>query len=150
MKLSMNFWFLLVYENYYSTVVYGGNIIVFSLFWSTINNYLEAWLFYKFICMPHEIFWWHVGPCNADLFKLGTVLTYAFNVFCRSQKGGQNGHRDQIGCQLMPKIIIYLPINGEIIYSWGLIGVIYVYIKGVLLTLFNAYVKTINLSNHFP
>ena len=35
--------------------------------------------FYMFIFMPHQNFWWHVGPCNSDFFKLGTVLTYAFN-----------------------------------------------------------------------
>ena len=29
--------------------------------------------------MPHQIFWWRVGPRNSDLLKLGTVLTYAFN-----------------------------------------------------------------------
>ena len=32
MKSSMNFQFLLVYENNYSTLVYEGNIIRFSLF----------------------------------------------------------------------------------------------------------------------
>ena len=35
MKLSMNFIFCVVYENNYSTVVYGGNIIRFLLFYST-------------------------------------------------------------------------------------------------------------------
>ena len=32
MKLSMNFLFFVVYDNNYSIVVYGGNIIRFSLF----------------------------------------------------------------------------------------------------------------------
>ena len=32
MKLSMNFLFIVVYDNNYNTVVYGGNIIRFPLF----------------------------------------------------------------------------------------------------------------------
>ena len=32
MKLSMNFLFFVVYDNNYSIVVYGGNIIRFPLF----------------------------------------------------------------------------------------------------------------------
>ena len=32
MKLSMNFLVFVVYDNKYSTVVYGGNIIRFPLF----------------------------------------------------------------------------------------------------------------------
>ena len=35
MKLSMNFLFFVVYDNNYSTVVYGGNIIRYPLFSST-------------------------------------------------------------------------------------------------------------------
>ena len=38
MKLSMNFLFFVVYDNNYSTVVYGGNIISFK----ALNNNLEA------------------------------------------------------------------------------------------------------------
>ena len=45
MKLYMNFLFFVVYDNNYSTVVYGGNIIRFPL-----NNNLEAQLLlYMFI-----------------------------------------------------------------------------------------------------
>ena len=45
-----------------------------------LNNNFEAWLFFNmFIFKPHQIFWWRVGPYTSDFFKLGTVLTYAFN-----------------------------------------------------------------------
>ena len=41
MKLSMNFLFFFVYDNNYSTVVYGGNIVRFSRF-KALNNNIEA------------------------------------------------------------------------------------------------------------
>ena len=45
MKLSMNFLFYVVYDNSYSIVVYGGNIIRFTLF-RALNNNLEARFFF--------------------------------------------------------------------------------------------------------
>ena len=44
MHSSMNFLFSDVYDNNYSRVVYGGNIIRFPLF-RALNNNLEARLF---------------------------------------------------------------------------------------------------------
>ena len=44
MKLSMNFLFFVVYDNNYSTVVYGGNIVRFHSF-KALNNNIEAQLF---------------------------------------------------------------------------------------------------------
>ena len=44
-----------------------------------LNNNLEARLFYMLIFMPHQIFWWRVGPCSSDFLNcMGTVLTCAF------------------------------------------------------------------------
>ena len=45
MKLSMNFLFFVVYDNNYSIVVYGVNIIRFPLF-KALNNNLEARLLF--------------------------------------------------------------------------------------------------------
>ena len=42
-----------------------------------LNYNLEARRFVMFIFMPHQIFWWRVGPCNSYFLKLGTVLTFA-------------------------------------------------------------------------
>ena len=71
MKLSMNFQFFVVYDNNYSIVVYGGDIIRFPLFLfkKALNNNLEVWFLYMFIFMPHQIFWWRVGPSNSDVLN---------------------------------------------------------------------------------
>ena len=42
MKLSMNFLFFVVYNNNYSIVVYGGNIIRFPVLKCSLNDNLEA------------------------------------------------------------------------------------------------------------
>ena len=53
MKLSMNFEFVLIMSNNYSTVVYGGNIIRFHRFKALFDAF-EVQFFQGFIFTPYQ------------------------------------------------------------------------------------------------
>ena len=74
-------WILNLYSymsNNYSTVVYGGNIIRFSLFWSTKWLSWSSTFLHVHFYAPSDL----LIACRTmqlRFFKLGTMLTYAFN-----------------------------------------------------------------------
>ena len=106
----MNFLFFDVYDRTIIIARYSleGISLDFHCF-KALNNNLEAWLFTcSFVCLIKSSDG-IVGPCNSDLFKLGTVLTYAFNHgaihgirYCNPGGGGGGGGTQMLfgrGCE---------------------------------------------------
>ena len=78
-----SFFFFSYTRNNYSTVVYGGNIIRFWLFWSTkLLSWSSTVLHVNFYASSDLLM--ACGTMQLTFFKLGTVLTYAFKSSCES------------------------------------------------------------------
>ena len=84
MKLSMNFLCFVVYNNNYSIVVYGGNISLDFHCFKALNNNLGARLFLHVHFYASSDLLMACRTMQLRFFKLGTVLTYAFNSPVRS------------------------------------------------------------------